>query len=58
MAEHPADPGKEPQVPGENSGPSVPNPPAMPEEEIQPDELIKQNNDAMASDPAVNRTEK
>jgi hypothetical protein len=53
MAEHPADFGKEPQVPGENSGPPVPNPPAMPEGEIVPDDLIKQNNDAMAPDPAA-----
>ncbi len=53
MAEHPADFGKEPQVPAENSGPTVPNPPAMPEGEILPDELIKQNNDAMAPDPAA-----
>lgn len=58
MAEHPADPGKEPQIPGENSGPPVPNPAPMPKEEIRPDDLIKQNNDAMAPDPAANRTEK
>jgi hypothetical protein len=58
MAEHPSDPGKEAQIPGENSGPPVPNPAPMPEEEIRPDELIKQNNDAMAPDPAANRTEK
>lgn len=58
MAEHPADPGKQPQIPGENSGPPIPNPVPMPEAEIRPDDLIKQNNDSMAPDPAANRTEK
>ena len=51
------DPGKEPQIPTQNSGPPAANPPPLPEEEIRPDDLIKQNNDAMAPDPA-NRTEK
>ncbi len=36
MAEHPADPGKEPQIPAENSGPAVANPPPMPPGEIRP----------------------
>ena len=58
MAEHPADPGKEPSIPTENFGPPVPNPPPMPEGEIRPDDLIKQNNDAMAPEPAVSRSEK
>jgi NodT family efflux transporter outer membrane factor (OMF) lipoprotein len=53
MAEHPADPNQGPQIPAENSGTPVPNPPPMPAGEIQPDELIKQNNDAMAPDPAA-----
>jgi hypothetical protein len=53
MAQHPADFGKEPQVPAENSGPRAPNPPAMPEGDILPDDLIKQNNEAMAPDPAA-----
>jgi len=53
MAEHPVHFGKEPQVPTENSGPPAPNPPSMPEGEILPDDLIKQNNDAMAPDPAA-----
>ena len=52
LAEHPADPGKEPQIPTENSGPAVPNPPPMPAGEIRPDDLIKQNDDAMAPEPA------
>jgi NodT family efflux transporter outer membrane factor (OMF) lipoprotein len=54
LAEHPADPGKEPQIPSENSGPAVPNPPPMPAGEIRPDDLIKQNNEAMAPEPATN----
>jgi NodT family efflux transporter outer membrane factor (OMF) lipoprotein len=58
MAEHPPDPGKEPQIPSQNSGPPVSNPPPVPEEEIRPDDLIKQNNDAMAPDPDANRAEK
>jgi NodT family efflux transporter outer membrane factor (OMF) lipoprotein len=41
MAEHPADSGKTPQIPPENSGPAVPNPPPMPPGEIRPDDLIK-----------------
>jgi NodT family efflux transporter outer membrane factor (OMF) lipoprotein len=53
MAEHPADPGTVPQIPGENSGPPTPNPPSLPEGEIRPDDLIKQNNDVMAPEPAA-----
>jgi len=48
MAQHPANPGKEPLVPAENSAAAIPNPPAMPAGEIQPDELIKQDNEAMS----------
>jgi hypothetical protein len=33
-------------VPAENAGPSVPNPPPMPSGEIQPDDIIKQNDEA------------
>lgn len=58
MAQHPADPGKEPQIPAENSGPAVPNPPPMPEGEIRPDDLIKQNNDVMAPEPAASNPER
>jgi NodT family efflux transporter outer membrane factor (OMF) lipoprotein len=46
MAQHPPDAGKAPVVPAENAGPTVPNPPPMPLGEIQPDDLIKQNDDA------------
>ena len=48
MAEHPADPGKEPQVPAENSGAAVPNPPMMPPGEIHPDDFIKQDGQAIS----------
>ncbi len=46
MAQHPPDAGKAPAVPAENAGPSVPNPPPMPIGEIQPDDIIKQNDEA------------
>ena len=52
-AQHPADSGKEPQIPLKNSGPAVPNPPPMPPGEIRPDDLMKQNNEAMGPDPAA-----
>jgi len=51
-AMHPPESGVGAQVPSENSGPAVPNPPAMPPGEIQPDDFIKQNEDAMAPAPA------
>jgi len=53
MAEHPAEAGSEPQIPAQNSGPAVPNPPAMPEGEIRPDDLLRQNDESMAPDPAA-----
>jgi NodT family efflux transporter outer membrane factor (OMF) lipoprotein len=54
MAAHPPDAGQAPQIPAQNSGVPVPNPPAMPEGEIRPDDLIRQNDDAMAPDPGAN----
>jgi NodT family efflux transporter outer membrane factor (OMF) lipoprotein len=48
MAEHPPQAGGKPQVPAENAGPPVPNPPPMPAGEIQPDDFIKLNDDVMA----------
>jgi NodT family efflux transporter outer membrane factor (OMF) lipoprotein len=47
MAKHPSDPGKEPLVPADNAGPPQPNPPAMPAGEIEPDDFIKMNNEAL-----------
>jgi len=52
MAEHPADPGRPPQIPAENSA-ALPNPPPMPAGEVQPDELMKQDDESMAPDPAA-----
>ncbi|MGA2187368.1 MAG: efflux transporter outer membrane subunit [Steroidobacteraceae bacterium] len=46
MARHPPDAGKAPVVPARDAGPAVPNPPPMPSGEIQPDDLIKQNDEA------------
>jgi NodT family efflux transporter outer membrane factor (OMF) lipoprotein len=53
MAEHPADDGKEAQIPAVNSGPAVPNPPAMPEGEMRPDDLLKQDDESMGPEPAA-----
>jgi NodT family efflux transporter outer membrane factor (OMF) lipoprotein len=47
MAKHPADPGKEPTIPADNAGPPTPNPPGMPAGEIEPDDFIKLNNEAV-----------
>ncbi len=49
---HPPEAGEEAQIPAENAGPPVPNPPPMPPGEIQPDDFIKQIEDSMASAPA------
>ncbi len=46
-AMHPPTAGEEAQIPSENSGPPVPNPPAMPPGEVQPDDFIKQIEDSM-----------
>jgi len=51
-AMHPPKAGEEAQIPSENSGPAVPNPPAMPPGEIQPDDFIKQIEDSVAPAPA------
>lgn len=53
LAQHPPNAGAAPQPPAENSGPGVPNPPPMPVDEIQPDDLIEQNEEAMGQ-PAAN----
>ncbi len=44
---HPPTAGEEAQIPFENSGPPVANPPAMPPGEVQPDDFIKQIEDSM-----------
>ncbi len=50
-AMHPPKAGEEAQVPSENSGPPVPNPPAMPPGEVQPDDFITQIEDSVAPAP-------
>ena len=47
LAKNPPDAGKPPAIPAYDAGTPVPNPPAMPTGEIQPDEFIKMNDDAM-----------
>jgi NodT family efflux transporter outer membrane factor (OMF) lipoprotein len=47
MAKHPPDAGKEPIIPADNAGPPTPNPPGMPAGEIEPDDFIKLNNEAV-----------
>jgi NodT family efflux transporter outer membrane factor (OMF) lipoprotein len=47
FAKHPPDQGKEPMVPADNAGPPTPNPPGMPAGEIEPDDFIKLNNEAV-----------
>ena len=47
MAKQPKDQGKEPIVPVDNTGTPTPNPPAMPAGEIEPDDFIRLNNEAV-----------
>lgn len=49
---------EEAKAPTENAGEAVPNPPPMPLGEIQPDDLIKQNDEAMGPAPASSGSEK
>ena len=56
MAEHPPQAGGKPQIPAENAGPPVANPPPMPAGEIQPDDFIKLNEEVMA--PSAGGSEK
>ncbi|MGO9514650.1 MAG: efflux transporter outer membrane subunit [Steroidobacteraceae bacterium] len=51
MAMHPPDAGREAQIPAANAGQAVPNPPPMPLGEIQPEELIKLDEDTMSPAP-------
>jgi NodT family efflux transporter outer membrane factor (OMF) lipoprotein len=54
MAMHPPGAGKEAQVPAENGGAAVPNPPPMPLGEIKPDDIIKLNDEMMGPAPPPN----
>ena len=47
LAKYPPDAGKPPVIPAYDAGTPTPNPPAMPAGEMQPDEFIKMNEDAM-----------
>jgi NodT family efflux transporter outer membrane factor (OMF) lipoprotein len=47
MAKRPPDQGKQPMIPSDNAGPPTPNPPGMPPGEIEPDDFIKLNNEAV-----------
>ena len=48
MAENPPDAGKEPQIPANDAGRAVANPPSMPEAEVQPDDYVKMNDEDLA----------
>jgi NodT family efflux transporter outer membrane factor (OMF) lipoprotein len=50
---NPPDAGKKAQVPLENAGPGVPNPPPLPETMSRPEDILKQNEDDMSSGPAA-----
>jgi NodT family efflux transporter outer membrane factor (OMF) lipoprotein len=47
MAEHPPDDGRGAQVPANDAGRPVANPPALPEGEVQPDDFVKMNDEDM-----------
>jgi NodT family efflux transporter outer membrane factor (OMF) lipoprotein len=49
LAKNPPDAGKPAVIPAYDAGTPVPNPPAMPTGEIQPDEFIKMNDEAMTA---------
>jgi NodT family efflux transporter outer membrane factor (OMF) lipoprotein len=48
MANHAPGAGAAPVIPADNAGSPVPNPPGMPAGEIQPDEFIRMNDEAMS----------
>jgi NodT family efflux transporter outer membrane factor (OMF) lipoprotein len=50
MAAHPPDAGQEPKIPAGEAA-QLPNPPPMPAGEIQPDDFIKLNDEAMTPPP-------
>jgi len=51
MAQHPPAAGSMARIPAANAGPAVANPPPLPLGEIQPDDLIKLNEDVMGPAP-------
>jgi len=50
MAQNPPGLGKDPQMPAQNSG-AIPNPPPLPNQELHPEELLKQNAADMSPPP-------
>jgi len=48
MAQNPPGAGARPEPPAENAGPGVPNPAPLPEISKRPEDLLKQNDEAMA----------
>jgi NodT family efflux transporter outer membrane factor (OMF) lipoprotein len=52
MAQHPPDANQEPQAPAEFAGRPIPNPPPLPNEQVKPEELLKQNQEDMSPAPA------
>lgn len=55
LAKSPPDAGKPPVIPTYDAGTPVPNPPAMPAGEMQPDEFIKMNDEAMTAPASPGR---
>jgi NodT family efflux transporter outer membrane factor (OMF) lipoprotein len=51
---HPQDSGKKAEIPAENAGPGIPNPPPLPQTMRRPEDILKQNEEDMSSAPAAN----
>jgi NodT family efflux transporter outer membrane factor (OMF) lipoprotein len=51
MALHPPGAGQKPQAPGENAGAGIANPPPLPQGSKRPEDLLKQNEEAMSPGP-------
>jgi NodT family efflux transporter outer membrane factor (OMF) lipoprotein len=52
MAQHPPGAGKEPEVPSQDAGAGIPNPPPLANQSVLPEDLLKQNQEDMAPAPA------
>jgi NodT family efflux transporter outer membrane factor (OMF) lipoprotein len=48
---HPPGAGKTAEVPADNAGPGIPNPPALPQTLKRPEDILKQNEEDMAPSP-------
>jgi NodT family efflux transporter outer membrane factor (OMF) lipoprotein len=51
MAQNPPGTDKEPAAPNEDAGAATPNPPPLPNRELSPEELLKQNSEDMSPGP-------